>query len=328
MSKNHGSRDTRNYGFGRKLHYAIKNCLRTHFGDGHYATVQAHSERCRLFCDWLLSSHQIADARRINQEIFYAYAAHVRGLLENGDISVSTATNRISSVNVAMKILRGDTKVHIANIGKILGEKRSHIRTLAPQGMIFEHLDPLIEELIKTGFQRVAAIIMLARAAGMRLREAILADLPRLKREALRLGEINIQDGCKGGRSGAFAPRWIPVTDIVLSAIEFARSVSPPGSRNLLSPTENYVEFLRGTVNASRNTLKAHGISRFHDLRAAYACCRFQELAGTPAPVFVSDDESSVLPRSRNREARQKISRELGHERLEVTNAYLGKHSS
>lgn len=56
MSKNHGSRDSRNFGFGRKLHYAIKNCLRTHFADGHYATVQAHSERCRLFCDWLLSS--------------------------------------------------------------------------------------------------------------------------------------------------------------------------------------------------------------------------------------------------------------------------------
>ena len=327
MSKNHGSRDTRNYGFGRKLHYAIKNCLRTHFGDGHYATVQAHSERCRLFCDWLLPSHQIADARRINQEIFYAYATHVRGLLESGDISVSTATNRLSSVNVAMKILRGDTKVHISKLGKVLGEKRSHIRTIAPQGMIFEHLDPLIDDLIKTDFPRVAAIILLARATGMRLREAILADLSRLAREASKFGQINIQDGCKGGRSGAFAPRWVPATDIVLSAIEFARRVSTPGSRNLLSPTESYVEFLRGTVNASRNTLKAHGIPRFHDLRAAYACGRHQELAGIPAPVCASDDESSVLSKSGNREVRQKISRELGHERLVVTNAYLGKHS-
>ena len=328
MSKNHGSRDSRNFGFGRKLHYAIKNCLRTHFADGHYATVQAHSERCRLFCDWLLSSHQIADARLINQEVFYAYAAHVRGLLENGDISVSTATNRISSVNVVMKILRGDTKVHISKIGKVLGEKRSHIRSVAPHGMIFEHLNPLIDDLIKTDFPRVAAIILLARVTGMRLREAILADLPRLAREASKFGEINIQDGCKGGRGGAFAPRWVPATDIVLSVIEFARSVSPPGSRNLLSPTESYVDFLRGTVNPSRNTLKAHGIPRFQDLRAAYACSRYKDLAGVQAPVCVSDDESPVLSKSSNREARQKISRELGHERLDVTNAYLGKHSS
>ncbi|WP_010487506.1 integrase domain-containing protein [Pseudomonas sp. S9] len=325
MSKNHSSRDSRNYGFGRKLYFAFTNGLRTHFGQGHFATVQAHSERCRLFCDWLLSSHQIADARLINQEVFFAYAAHVRGLLENGDISVSTATNRISSVNVVMKILRGDTKVYISKIGKVLGEKRCHIRTMAPQGMVFEQLDPLIEELIKTNFQRVAAIIMLTRTTGMRLRETILADLPRLKREALRLGEINIQDGCKGGRSGAFAPRWIPATDMVLLAIEFAISASPPGSRNLLSPTESYVEFLRGTVNASRNILKAHGLQRFHDLRAAYACSRYQTLTGIPAPVCVSDDESSILPKSCNREARQIVSRELGHERLEVTNAYLGK---
>ncbi len=33
----------------------------------------------------------------------------------------------------------------------------------------------------------------------MRLREAILADLPRLKREAEQYGKINIQDGTKGG---------------------------------------------------------------------------------------------------------------------------------
>ena len=213
MSLKTGSRDSRNFGFGRKLHFAFTNGLRTHFGQGHFATVQAHSERCRLFCDWLLSSHQIADARRINQEVFYAYAAHVRALLENGDISVSTATNRISSVNVVMKILRGDTKVHISKIGKVLGEKRCHIRTIAPKGMLYEQLDPLIEELTKLDFPRVAAIILLARAAGMRLREAILANLPRLTREAMSLGEINIQDGCKGGRSGAFAPRWVPATD-------------------------------------------------------------------------------------------------------------------
>lgn len=52
-----------------------------------------------------------------------------------------------------------------------------------------------------------AAIVLLARATGMRLREAILADLPRLSREANDLGRINIQDGTKGGRAGASAPR-------------------------------------------------------------------------------------------------------------------------
>lgn len=65
----------------------------------------------------------------------------------------------------------------------------------------------------------------------MRMREAILADLPRLQREAEQLGRINIQNGTKGGRSGASAPRWITVDDHIRDALRFADQVSPDGSR-------------------------------------------------------------------------------------------------
>ena len=61
-------------------------------------------------------------------------------------------------------------------------------------------------------------------------RETILADLPRLIREANDLGRINIQDGTKGGRSGASPPRWIVMDDHVRDALGFARQVSPAGS--------------------------------------------------------------------------------------------------
>ncbi|AQY68537.1 hypothetical protein PverR02_26985 [Pseudomonas veronii] len=50
---------------------------------------------------------------------------------------------------------------------------------------------------------RVYAIVHLARETSMRLREAILAELPRLHRESKNFGRIDIQDGTKGGRSGA-----------------------------------------------------------------------------------------------------------------------------
>lgn len=65
----------------------------------------------------------------------------------------------------------------------------------------------------------MAAIVLLTRITGMRLREAILADLPRLRREAELLGRINIQDGTKGGRSGASAPRQIMFNDEVKAAL-------------------------------------------------------------------------------------------------------------
>lgn len=325
MAKKCCSRNTKNFGFGRKLDYAIKNGLRIHYGDGHFATVQAHRERCRIFCDWLQSNHQISDARHITLEIVQGYAAHVRGIMETGEIAVATATNRISSINVALTILRGDTRMRIGNIGKALGAQRSHIRITPPQGMVFEELEPLISELIQKGFDRIVAIMRLARSSGMRLREAILADLPRLQREALNLGEINVQDGCKGGRCGAYAPRWVPATDRVRSALEFALAASPPGSRNLLSPTETYVGFLRNTVKIARGILKSHGLSGFHELRASYACERYEVLMGVPAPVCVNNETHLELPAAAIQEARQIISHEMGHGRLDVTNAYLGK---
>jgi hypothetical protein len=61
----------------------------------------------------------------------------------------------------------------------------------------------------------VAAIVLLTRATRIRPRDAILADLPRLLREAKHLGIINIQDGTKGGRSGASAPRWVVANEEV-----------------------------------------------------------------------------------------------------------------
>jgi hypothetical protein len=184
----------------------------------------------------------------------------------------------------------------------------------------------LHKKLVANGHPRSAAIVLLARATGMRLRECILADLPRLTREAEN-NRINIQDGCKGGRSGAFAPRWISVTDEILYALNYARQVSPAGSRNLLAPDETYIRFIRREVNPSRPLMKLHGIKGPHELRAAFACDRYKDLVGTAAPVFPYPERADIQDRDAVRAARQIISRELGHERLEVTNSYLGSET-
>ena len=94
---------------------------------------------------------------------------------------------------------------------KALGMRRTSVRRSVPQCQDREQVKRVVEVLCENQQPRAAAIAQLARAIGMRLRMAILADLPRLKREAKQFGKINIQDGTKGGRSGASAPRWITV---------------------------------------------------------------------------------------------------------------------
>jgi hypothetical protein len=156
----------------------------------------------------------------------------------------------------------------------------------------------------------------------MRLRETILADLPRLIREADKLGRINIQDGTKGGRRGASAHRWIKVDGHIRDALRFATNVSPKGSRNMISPTESYADVLQRVAGAARGVLHKHAVKGFHELRAAYACERYEQITQHPAPANGGRCHA-VNPRL-DREARIRISYELGHGRIDVAASYIG----
>ena len=319
-----GKRAGRNFGFGRQLSYAGPQALKDLFGDGHFATVKAHSDRWQAFVNWCRSEEgpRLNDARQIDREILMRYAAYMRQQVDQGNVGIATAQNRLSSVNRTMAALRGDQYVKISSPSKALGLQRSSVRGEAPQGQDRAQIELIARALSERSQQRVAAIVHLARETGMRLREAILADLPRLQREARQLGKINIQDGTKGGRSGASAPRWIAVTDQIHGALDRAWKASPSCSRNLLAPSESYKEFMQLVVRPARDLLHEHGLKGFHELRAAYACERYKQMTGFPAPV------NGVRVHREDREldlrARQQISHELGHNRIDVVSAYIG----
>ncbi|MDY0919421.1 integrase domain-containing protein [Pseudomonas viridiflava] len=319
-----GKRAGRNFGFGRQLSYAGPQALKDLFGDGHFATVKAHSDRWQAFVHWCRSDEGpgLNDARQIDREILMRYAVHVREEVDQGSVGIATAQNRLSSVNRTMAALRGDQYVKIPSPSKALGLQRSSVRSEAPQGQDRAQIELIALVLSERGQERVAAIVHLARDTGMRLREATLADLPRLQREARQLDKINIQDGTKGGRSGASAPRWIAVTDQIRGALDRAWEASPSGSRNLLAPNESYKEFMQSVVRPARDILHEHGLKGFHELRAAYACERYEQLTGLNAPV--NDGRVHREDRELDQRARQQISHELGHNRIDVVSAYIG----
>ncbi|MBD9608839.1 integrase domain-containing protein [Pseudomonas sp. PDM08] len=319
-----GRRDGRNFGYGRQLSYAGPQALRDLFGGGHYGTVKAHSDRWQAFVRWCHSEDGpgFNDARQINWQTLLDYAGHLRQQVEQGELAIATAQNRLSSVNRTMAALRGDQYVKVQSPSKALGMQRTTVRTAAPQGQDREQVKRIVEALYEHQLPRAAAIVQLARATGMRLREAILADLPRLKREAEHYGKINIQDGTKGGRSGASAPRWITVDDHIRDALGFAKQVSPTGSRNLLAPNESYLDFLQGIVCPARDIIHKHDLKGFHKLRAAYACERYEQITHHPAPI--NGGHCYQLDRRLDQEARVQISYELGHNRIVVVAAYIG----
>ena len=121
----------------------------------------------------------------------------------------------------------------------------------------------------------------------------------------------------KGGRE-----RTIPVrTEAQRDVLNRARRLAGLGS--LIPSNRNYVQQLRVYEG---NTLRA-GLSQMHGLRHAYAQHRYEELTGWKAPAAGGPEGKALNPEQRetDREARLTISRELGHEREQITAAYLGR---
>jgi integrase len=94
------------------------------------------------------------------------------------------------------------------------------------------------------------------------------------------------------------------------------------GRGSLIPGNRNYVQQLRIYEG---QTLRA-GLSQLHGLRHAYAQQRYEELTGWKAPAAGGPLSKTLTPeqRDQDREARLTISKELGHEREQITAVYLG----
>ena len=71
----------------------------------------------------------------------------------------------------------------------------------------------------------------------------------------------------------------------------------------------------------------AAGLHKLHGLRHAYAQERYRELTGWAAPAAGGKRSAELTPEEKplDREARETISRELGHFRPQIAAVYCGK---
>jgi len=121
----------------------------------------------------------------------------------------------------------------------------------------------------------------------------------------------------KGGR-----PRTIPITSPEQrAALDEARRIVGAGS--LIPAEKTYIQ-QRHTYDGQ---CKAAGLSHMHGLRHRYAQARYEALTGWKAPAAGGPPTRMLTPAQRAMDdvARQIISRELGHERPQITAVYLGR---
>ncbi|MFQ5937606.1 MAG: integrase domain-containing protein [Acidiferrobacterales bacterium] len=306
----------RNFGWGKQMAWAGKQALRDRFGPGHYGTVASHADRWRSFCGWA-REQGIRDARAIDQSLLLSYGHHLAQQVGAETKSVSYAQNQLTSVNVTLEALRGDKQLQVSP-AEMVG-RRTGVRTAPPAGLDRHLFSKAVQQLHDRGRLRTASVVELCRELGLRRREAALMDLQEAVRQARTLGRVNVTRGTKGGR-GRSVDRWVPVSDSAVAALHRALNASSD-SRNLVPKGVTLKEWLPRLSREWGHVSKLSGLGTIRDLRAAFACERYQEMTGCPAPAVAA---SRSADKDDDLCARQAIAHELGHGRVDVIAAYVG----
>lgn len=160
----------------------------------------------------------------------------------------------------------------------------------------------------------VGMSLQLQSAFGLRREEAI-----KFQPSYADQGDHIILKGSwtKGGRD-----RSVPITTSKQrEVLDAAHRLAGAGS--LIPAHKTYIQ-QRNTYDGQ---CKAAGLSHMHGLRHQYAQRRYEALTGWKAPAAggVSSKELNPIQRSQDNKSRQMISRELGHERTQITATYLGR---
>ena len=169
-------------------------------------------------------------------------------------------------------------------------------------------------DLAKVRDQHVRMSLELQQAFGLRREEAI-KFMPTYADQGDHL--VLKRSWSKGGKS-----RVIPIrTENQRHVLDRAHKLAGKGS--LIPGSRNYVKQLRIYEG---HTIRA-GLSKMHGLRHSYAQTRYKELTRWKSPAAGGPPSKSLNLQQREQDyhARLVISRELGHEREQVTAVYLGR---
>lgn len=310
-----------NFGLGtRCLNRAGLSALRE--GMASFSSISTMHDRWRLFAKFAKTELRLHSLDKIEKTHVQAYAKTLIERHKAGKMSAATAQNYLSAVNRVMEIARGDRTVRLDPVkeGNIPERKRACEQSKATTPEAHQRATEAVSG-------RVAAMIDLQREFGLRFAESAKIDANRAFTQALKNRSITVKDGTKGGRS-----RAVPITRPEQIIALQAASVMQGNHRSMIPAEQTYAQFRNEAYKQIENTQ-----FNFHGQRHHYAQQRYQTIVGAPCPVV-----GGVLRREQHQHlsrvlgisisaarqldyaARMQVSNELGHGRINVTNAYLG----
>ena len=169
------------------------------------------------------------------------------------------------------------------------------------------------EQLNSIPDQHLKMSLKLQVAFGLRREEAM-----KIQPEKADHGDHLVLDAswCKGGRD-----RVIPIlTEAQRELLKEAKQLAC--GKSLIPVQRTYVQQMK----RYENTCIKIGLDKAHGLRHSYAHQRYLTLTGFDCPVISGVRVHELAPNQKvaDKLAREVITRELGHSRLQVTAVYLG----
>lgn len=312
---------SRNFGLGsRDMEFAGALALKKEMQS--FSSIATMAERWGQFAKWA-KAIGINRLEHIQRADVILYGEDLADRVERGEMKAATAQNYISAINRVMRIARDDKEVWVSPTKHCGIPERSGIAKESKALPEAEHNAALLTVSIRLG-----ALLCLQRMLGQRFEESAKFDVHAALKEALQSGTLLIKDGTKGG-----CEREVPIwSECQIAVLQRAGEIQG-GDRSMIPANQRYAEFQREAYKEA-TAAKIH----FHAERHHYAQIRYQMLACCLCPVQAGvahgqahfDYMAKVLgvpvaeARKIDREARLVVAQELGHHRVEITNAYLG----
>jgi integrase len=287
----------------RNLNHDFKNLARRN-RDGSFATQ--HDREVML----TLVANQLHEGGFRHLRATGVRSKHVEHLVnrwhEEG-ISPGTFKNRMSALRWLAEKIGKQNIVARENAAYGIADRRHVTNESKAQLLEIARLDVVTDPY-------TVLSLRLQEAFGLRREESIkLQPVWADRGDVLRLKA----SWTKGGKE-----REVPiVTDVQRLALNDAKLLA--GSASLIPEGMSY----RDQLNRFKAQAAKAGINRVHGLRHQYAQRRYQQLTGWKAPAAggPTSKQLSAEQKALDRQARLVVSRELGHEREQITSVYLGR---
>ncbi|MEA3312973.1 MAG: integrase domain-containing protein [Caldisericota bacterium] len=283
----------------------------------------------------------VKSLKNFEQPTVEAYADYLKDRVEEGNISLRTATDRISTLNTITTKYLEKQKLFISAKEWHLSRGSQDYSDMSISSEVHQQFSEYLQQQGTIQAEALKYSIGLQRKLGLRARESFSIKQTTI-RKALKnnILHINRDDGTKNSKPRDITIKIESQREILKNALNFMKehkwkSLIKPTTTRLSHSGWAYrqVTKFREAINSNYN---------FHAERHSFAHEQYantwKEQAGiaVDCPVVYGGnnwisyaEEKTSLGEEEiekiDKDIREEISHELGHNRLEITNTYLGK---